>query len=349
MTGVSIERLEKSFGSFRALSGVDLEIDDGKLVTLLGPSGCGKTTLLRCIAGILEQSSGDIRFGRRLMNEVPAERRNIGMIFQTYALFPHMTVYKNLAFGLEMRKVPKAEAHRRIGAALDLVELGALAGRYPRELSGGQQQRVALARAIVIEPDVLLFDEPLSNLDARLRDSLREDLRSLQRRLGITSIYVTHDQAEALALADHIVLMHQGRIVEQGPPEALYRRPRHRYTAEFLGNTNVVPVEVAGNMVRLPWGEVRPSAEPAAAGPAMASLRAEDIEVGRADGARATVIDVTFMGAGIQYRVETGGVALRIVTSGGTQEILPRGATVQVSAPPTVRLLHDHPAAAVAA
>ena len=242
----------------RALDAVDLDVGAGRLTCLLGPSGCGKTTLLRCIAGITQATSGEIQLNGTRIDDRPPERRNFGMVFQTYALFPHMTVRRNVGFGLEMRGVGRSEARTRVDRALEIVGLSELAGRRPRALSGGQQQRVAVARAIVIEPDLLLFDEPLSNLDAKLRDALREDLRALQRKLGITSVYVTHDQAEAMALADEIVVMDAGRIVERGAPVELYRRPQTRFTAEFLGLTNVIDAKTDGREVELPWGETRP-------------------------------------------------------------------------------------------
>jgi putative spermidine/putrescine transport system ATP-binding protein len=347
MTTVTIKNLIKRYGAFPALKGCNLTVESGKLVTLLGPSGCGKTTLLRTIAGISSATDGEIRFGDRLMNDVPAERRNIGMVFQTYALFPHMTVARNLAFGLEMRRVPRAEMASRIERALKLVELDEQASRYPRQLSGGQQQRVALARAIVIEPDVLLFDEPLSNLDARLRETLRDDLKALQRNLGVTAVYVTHDQAEAMALADHIVVMRKGEIVEQGDPESLYRKPRFRYTAEFLGNTNIVPATFENGGVRLPWGALRPTAFNAGHDPktALVSLRPEDLTIrgGRAPSSETVAIvrDITFLGADVRYAVEIGGVQLRVQQSGANATVLPPGTEVQLELPGSVHTVLD--------
>lgn len=346
MTRVTIKGLSKRYGAFTALNNCSLEVESGKLVTLLGPSGCGKTTLLRTIAGISSASEGDILFGDRVMNDVAAERRNIGMVFQTYALFPHMTVAKNLAFGLEMRRVPPSQQAARIARALRLVELEEQATRYPRQLSGGQQQRVALARAIVIEPDVLLFDEPLSNLDARLRETLRDDLRSLQRELGVTAVYVTHDQAEAMALADHIVVMRHGQIVEQGAPEALYRRPRFRYTAEFLGNTNIVEGTLQGGAVHLPWGAVCPAADRAVNnGKVLVSLRPEDMSIsaGATGSSHSTGIvrEITFLGADIRYVVDLGGSSLRVQQSGAGATVLPPGSQVQVDLPREVHMVLD--------
>ena len=219
--------VRKTFGRTVAVDGVDLGVRDGELLTLLGPSGCGKSTLLRIISGLTEPDAGIVRLDGTDIQDRPANRRQTPMVFQSYALFPHMTVAANIAFGLRMRKVGEVEVRRRVAATLALVELTDLAGRYPRELSGGQQQRTALARALVTEPRLLLLDEPLSNLDAKLRDRLRIELRGLQQRLRLTTIFVTHDQAEAMALSDRIAVMSRGRIVEIGSPEAIYRRPRN--------------------------------------------------------------------------------------------------------------------------
>ena len=256
MARAHLKSLRKTFHSTVAVEEFDLDVADGEFVALLGPSGCGKTTVLRMVAGITDPDRGEIRFGDRRVENLPPERRNVGLVFQSYALFPHMSVEANVGFGLKMRGLAGAEMRQRVKGALGLVDLAALGGRYPRELSGGQQQRVALARALVIEPDVLLLDEPLSNLDAKLREQLREDIRALQRRLGMTAIYVTHDQAEALALADRVVLMNAGRIVEIGNPHDLYRSPRHRFTAEFLGRTNILKGMAKNGSVAFPWGGV---------------------------------------------------------------------------------------------
>ena len=338
---ISLRRLTKSFGVLPALKGIDLDIPAGRFVILLGPSGCGKTTLLRCIAGITDPSSGEIWSQGRRIDAVPPEKRNFGLVFQTYALFPHMSVERNVAFGLEMRHLPKAEISRRVADALALVGLGELAGRLPRQLSGGQQQRVALARAVVIEPGLLLFDEPLSNLDAKLRDSLREDLRALQQKLGITSIYVTHDQAEAMALGDEIVVMQSGEIVEHGTPVELYRRPAFRFTAEFLGMTNVIPVDVADGRCRLPWGAVRPLRNPEVADAEGVAIRPEDLGITPAvnrhgDG---VIQQSMFMGAATHYWIEVAGQTLRAIAPGGETEILPNGQSVTLTPPAELHLL----------
>jgi putative spermidine/putrescine transport system ATP-binding protein len=339
-TSISLRQLTKEFDSVLALKRLDLEIPAGRFLVLLGPSGCGKTTLLRCIAGITDPSSGEIWLKDRRIDAVPPEKRNFGLVFQTYALFPHMSVEKNVAFGLEMRRLPKPEIARRVTAALELVGLAPLAKRLPRQLSGGQQQRVALARAVVIEPDVLLFDEPLSNLDAKLRDTLREDLRALQQKLGITSIYVTHDQAEAMALADEIVVMSGGEIVERGSPVELYRRPAYRFTAEFLGMTNVIEAEIDGGTCRLPWGAVRPLENAGATAVEGVAIRPEDLVITPADGEPDGVVEQSmFMGAATHYWVSAGGRTVRAITPGGRTEILPRGQPVKLLAPPELHLL----------
>jgi ABC-type Fe3+/spermidine/putrescine transport system ATPase subunit len=236
--------IAKSFGGSPALSGVSLAVEQGEFLTLLGGSGCGKSTTLRIIAGLTDPDAGDVLLDGRSIVDTPAHKRGMAMVFQSYALFPHLTVAQNVAFGLEMRRHAGAEIVKKVARVLDLVALGGLDARYPRQLSGGQQQRVALARALVVEPHLLLLDEPLSNLDAQLRAKLRVELRALQRQIGVTTIYVTHDQAEALALSDRIAFMAQGRVVELGAPEQIYRRPQSRATAEFLGAANLLAASV---------------------------------------------------------------------------------------------------------
>ncbi|MBN7755567.1 ABC transporter ATP-binding protein [Nitratireductor aquimarinus] len=339
-TTLSIRRLTKQFDNTRALKGIDLEVPAGRFVTLLGPSGCGKTTLLRSIAGITDPTTGEIWLADKRIDALAPENRNFGMVFQTYALFPHMSVEKNVAFGLEMRNVAKPEIATRVAAALELVGLGQHARRLPRQLSGGQQQRVALARAIVIEPDVLLFDEPLSNLDAKLRDSLREDLRTMQRKLGTTSIYVTHDQSEAMALADEIVVMKDGEIVERGTPVDLYRRPRFRFTAEFLGLTNVIEADISGSECRLPWGAVRKIENPAERASEGIAIRPEDIGIDAASGEADGVVEQSmFLGASTHYWVSAAGQELRVITAGGQSDILATGQPVKLTPPPALHLL----------
>jgi iron(III) transport system ATP-binding protein len=249
MAGITIRGLSKTFSSresdVAAVADVDLDISDNSFVTLLGPSGCGKTTTLRLIAGYIVPDRGTIEVAGRALSSpgavVPPESRGMGMVFQNYAIWPHKNVYENVVFGLKVRKTPAAEARRKVGEALALVNLAGLEARFPNELSGGQQQRVALARSLVVEPDILLLDEPLSNLDAKLRERMRSELKELQRRTGITFVYVTHDQAEALALSDQIAVMNAGRVQQFGTPLEVYARPANRMVADFMGLVNLVP------------------------------------------------------------------------------------------------------------
>jgi iron(III) transport system ATP-binding protein len=244
MAFLDLDGLTKSFGSLTVVKGVDLAVDKGQLVCLLGPSGCGKTTTLRLIAGFAEASAGSIRVGGQTVSSdqltVPPESRNMSMIFQSYALWPHMTVFQNVAYGLTLRKMTKQDAAARVRAILAVTQLSALESRYPGELSGGQQQRVALARALVIKPEILLLDEPLSNLDANLREEMRYEIRRLHDEFRYTTVYVTHDQVEAMTTADIIVVMNDGRIEQAGSPEAIYQRPETEFVARFIGGTNIL-------------------------------------------------------------------------------------------------------------
>ncbi|WP_108262351.1 ABC transporter ATP-binding protein [Mangrovicoccus ximenensis] len=274
MTEVSLLSLVKSYGGTPALRGISLKVGHGQFVSLLGPSGCGKSTTLRCIAGFEEVTDGRILFdGKDISRKLP-EDRDIGMVFQSYALFPHMTVAQNLAFGLEMRKVPKARIAERVAKTLELVQLSPYAERYPKALSGGQQQRVALGRALVIEPAILLLDEPLANLDAKLRDEMRGFIRDLQKRVGITTIYVTHDQNEAMTMSDLVVVMFDGDIAQAGSPQEIYNTPATEQVARFVGNANILDLDVtasgAGTVeIALPGGASL--AIPAPAAPAARS------------------------------------------------------------------------------
>jgi iron(III) transport system ATP-binding protein len=233
-------------GEVLAVDDVNLEVNTGELVTILGPSGCGKTTTLRMIAGFEYPTSGSILIGDKDVAKIPPNKRGLSMVFQSYALFPHLTIYENVAYGLRVQKLPAKEIRERTERALDLMQLTTMAKRYPSQVSGGQQQRIALARAIVIEPSVLLFDEPLSNLDAKLREYMRDELRKLQKRLGITSLYVTHDQSEAMAISDRVVIMKEGRIRQVGTPREIYAFPQSRFVADFMGKANFLEVEVLG-------------------------------------------------------------------------------------------------------
>ncbi len=243
---VIIKNAVKKYGDFTAVNGISLNIEQGEFFTLLGPSGCGKTTLLRMIAGFNTVDGGEICFDEQVINSLPAHKRDIGMVFQNYAIFPHLNVADNVAYGLKARKVPKTEIGPRVDEALKMVQIDQLKARQPNELSGGQQQRVALARAFVIEPGVLLMDEPLSNLDAKLRVQMRTTIKKLQRRLGITTVYVTHDQEEALAISDRIAVMNQGNIMQIGKPEEIYRKPANPFVANFIGVSNFIDCAVDG-------------------------------------------------------------------------------------------------------
>jgi iron(III) transport system ATP-binding protein len=319
---VELTNITKLFGLLRAVDDVSLTIGEGDFFTLLGPSGCGKTTLLRTIAGFYHPDAGEIRFGERLINHVPAHRRETGMVFQNYALFPHLSVYDNIAYGLKARKIPKPEIAERIGKILESVQLTGLENRSPSKLSGGQQQRVALARALVISPQILLMDEPLSNLDAKLRVSMREEIRRIQKKLGITTIYVTHDQEEAMAVSDRIAILNRGRLEQVGTPSEIYYRPESRFAAEFMGSSNIIEMDVMG------WDgdQSRIAAETAGQRFSLRgekppgvritlSVRPEWIRVvagpaeGEANVLPGTVLSSTFLGSMIRYRVSGPGGA----------------------------------------
>ncbi len=244
MIGITLQNITKLYGATRAVHDVTLTIEPGELFFLLGPSGCGKTTLLRMIAGLIEVSKGTIRFGDRDVTRVPTGQRNTAMVFQSYALWPHMTVAENVGFGLDVRKLEASAKTERVRQALETVQMQNLADRKPAQLSGGQQQRVALARALAVEPDVLLLDEPLSNLDAKLRMQMRSEIRRICDATQVTAVYVTHDQEEALTMADRIAVMHQGKLMQVGSPRELYERPASCFVADFLGQTNFIPAKV---------------------------------------------------------------------------------------------------------
>ena len=253
VASVTIRGVEKHFGQTRVLSGVDIDVPDGGFAVLVGPSGCGKSTLLRLIAGLEEADGGSIRFGDKDVTRLPPRDRDIAMVFQSYALYPHLTVRQNLAFGLELRKTAKAEIDKRIGEASEMLGLEQLLGRYPRQLSGGQRQRVAMGRAIVRRAQVFLFDEPLSNLDAALRAQVRVDIRKLHDRIGATSVYVTHDQVEAMTLADRIFVLNKGRVEQSGPPLEVYAKPATRFVAAFLGSPAMNFIDAALEQVEGRW------------------------------------------------------------------------------------------------
>jgi len=245
MADVELREITKNFGDFSAVKSFSLTVEKGEFLSLLGPSGCGKTTTLRVLAGFEEPTEGFVFIKGKCVNDVPPYMRNIGMVFQNYALFPHKTVFNNVAYGLKMRQVEKAEINRRVKEILDMVRLSGFGDRKPHQLSGGQQQRVALARALVIRPDVLLLDEPLSNLDAKLREEMRVETKRIQKNVGITTVYVTHDQVEALSMSDRIVIMEQGTIVQIGTPRDVYESPWNPFVADFMGQSNQIQGEIA--------------------------------------------------------------------------------------------------------
>ncbi len=306
---VIIQDAVKRYGDFTALNGVSLTIKEGEFFTLLGPSGCGKTTLLRMIAGFNSIEGGSFYFGEKLINDVAAHKRDIGMVFQNYAIFPHLTVKENVAYGLKARKVSKKDIEKRVAEALELVQISHLADRKPNELSGGQQQRVALARAFVIEPSVLLMDEPLSNLDAKLRVQMRTVIKKLQRRLGITTIYVTHDQEEALAISDRIAVMKDGHIMQIGTPNEIYAKPQNPFVAGFIGVSNfldcTVEAEAAGNAKVTIQGALTIDipVRRAYSGKAQISARPEQLFFS-AEGMPGKILFSTFLGDFIEYEVE---------------------------------------------
>ena len=280
MADLSLNGLSKHYGDFYAVREVSLTIADGEFLVLLGPSGCGKTTTLRMVAGFIEPSAGHVRLAGQDVTLLPPWRRNAGMVFQSYALFPHMTVAQNVAFGLEMRKLPRADIERRVEEVLALVRLGGYVGRLPRQLSGGQQQRVALARALAIRPDVLLLDEPLSNLDAKLRQEVRVEIRELQRQLGLTTVMVTHDQEEALTMADRLVVMNEGSVRQVGSQRDLYERPADRFVAGFVGRTTFLAGSIEAPGRFRSDGGLALACAGGNPGRAALSLRPERVEIG---------------------------------------------------------------------
>jgi len=309
--GVEIERVSFSYGTTPILREVSLSIARGEFFAFLGPSGSGKTTLLRLIAGFGAPDAGRILIGGRDATREAPWARNVGLVFQNYALWPHMSVGQNVAFGLERRRVPRAEREKRVRAALDLVGLANLIDRRPAQLSGGQQQRVAIARTLAIEPDVLLLDEPLSNLDAGLRAGVRAELVALQRRLGLTTILVTHDQEEANAAADRMAVLNDGRVLQVGSPPELYDRPASRFVAGFLGTANLVDGEVRDGAFHAA-ALVLPLAEPASPGPATLALRPQALSLVREGKATlsARIADMEFLGGHVRYGLDAAGARL---------------------------------------
>jgi iron(III) transport system ATP-binding protein len=349
--GIRLLGLTKRYADVAAVEDLSLEVAQGELVSLLGPSGCGKTTTLRLVAGFLTPEAGEIWVGDRRVSAagtvVPPERRRMAMIFQSYALWPHMTVAQNVAYGLRFKpEVPRRDRDRRVTEMLTVVKLDGYAARYPGELSGGQQQRVAVARALVVEPEILLLDEPLSNLDANLREEMRFEIRRLHEAFGITTLYVTHDQAEAMVISDRVAVLNRGRVAQVGAPEDLFRRPRSRFVAEFIGRTNLVdgtavdPATVAhGDLrIRVASGDLKPG------GPVLVSIRPHEIVLAPADAApaarsgantfAATVVRGSYLGTAVDYEVKLAGSDLVIrATTPDTLRLAP-GEMVTVTMDP---------------
>lgn len=316
MASVTLTGLNKRFGSRQAVVDVNLHIKSGEFLTLLGPSGCGKTTTLRILAGLETADSGTVLIGDRDVTNLPPNRRNVGMVFQSYALFPNMTAWDNVAFGLKLQRRPPDEIKRRVDQMLEVVGLSQFGGQYPHQLSGGQQQRVALARALVMEPEVLLLDEPLSALDAKIRVQLRELLKDLQRRLHMTAVYVTHDQEEALSLSDRIAVMNNGRIVQTATPAEIYSRPANRFVADFVGSLNFLPgrvVDAATGEVEGPGFRVPLAAARGRSGELTLAIRPEELHLVRREaggqlsaGFEGEILSVSLLGSLIRFRVQIG-------------------------------------------
>ncbi|GFM88017.1 spermidine/putrescine ABC transporter ATP-binding protein [Pseudomonas cichorii] len=318
MSFVSIENLQKSYASTAVFSDINCTIERGEFVTLLGPSGCGKSTLLRCIAGLTSVNSGSILLDGQDLVPLTPQKRNIGMVFQSYALFPNMTVEQNVAFGLRIQKVNADDTHKRVAEVLKLVELTDLASRYPHQMSGGQCQRVALARSLVTRPRLLLLDEPLSALDARIRKHLREQIRAIQRELGLTTIFVTHDQEEALTMSDRIFLMNQGRIVQSGDAETLYTAPADVFAAGFIGNYNLLEPDDASRLMQRPINS-------------RVAIRPEAIQLSVTGALEGEVLSHSLLGNVIRYRVQARDVELVVdVLNRSAEDLHPDGRRVSL-------------------
>lgn len=319
MSFVSIENLRKSYTGTAVFSDIECRIEQGEFVTLLGPSGCGKSTLLRCIAGLTPVDGGRILLDGQDLVPLTPQKRNIGMVFQSYALFPNMTVEQNVAFGLKMQKIAATESRERVTQVLEMVELQDFAGRYPHQMSGGQCQRVALARSLVTRPRLLLLDEPLSALDARIRKHLREQIRAIQRELNLTTIFVTHDQEEALTMSDRIFLMNQGRIVQSGDAETLYTAPVDAFAAGFIGNYNLLEPDAAARLLQRPMGS-------------RIAIRPEAIQLSLSGSLDGEVLGHSLLGNVIRYRVRARGVDLVVdVLNRSADDLHPTGRRVALT------------------
>jgi ABC-type Fe3+/spermidine/putrescine transport system ATPase subunit len=342
---VRLENVVKRFGRVVAVAGVSLDIARRSLTTILGPSGCGKTTILRMIAGFLEADEGDILIDGASQRSLPPYLRKTSTVFQEYALFPHMSVFDNVAYGLRLRRLPRAPMAEKVRHTLSLLKLDGLERRFPRELSGGQQQRVALARSLIVEPEVLLMDEPLSNLDAKLRVSVRTEIREIQQRVGITTLYVTHDQEEALAISDTIAVMREGRVMQVGSPRDIYERPADPFVAAFVGQVNLLRARVERDglrigSLRLPVPLDSPPIEPGR--DAILALRPEAIRIGARsegrDGLTGQVVSRTYLGTTVRYRIELAGQTLTVDDHDPAGKPLLQGPVVVSFDPTRIRL-----------
>jgi iron(III) transport system ATP-binding protein len=346
---ITLENLSKRFGSVAAVDNVNLKVQTGTLVCLLGPSGCGKTTTLRMVAGFEEPTAGRVFIGEEDITEMPPYARPTALVFQSYALFPHMSIYDNIAYGLRARRTRKEEIDQRVKEVIQLMELVGQEKKSPPQLSGGQQQRVALARALVIRPKVLLFDEPLSNLDALLRVRMRSEIRGIQKQLGITSLYVTHDQEEAFSIADQVAIMNKGKLVQLGSSRELYRAPADRFVAEFVGLSNIVPVELVetnahGAAVRVFGRIIRSRRLPRDPnGPLSIVLRPEALEIDNpnSSGVEAHVLTMAFTGPLVRYTIRTQDGTLLTVDlhNPGPDQFFPEGTPVRLKLPEEVPAL----------
>ena len=332
---IHIDNVTKAYGKNIVIQGLSAEIKPGEFFTLLGPSGCGKTTLLRMIIGFNTIEGGEIRVNDKVINKIPTNKRNMGMVFQNYAVFPHMSVRDNVAYGLKTRRVPRAERYRRADEILKLVKIDQYADRMPTQLSGGQQQRVALARAIVIEPEVLLMDEPLSNLDAKLRVEMRNVIKQIQHQIGITTVYVTHDQEEALAISDRIAVMHDGVIQQIGTPKYIYQRPANEFVSTFIGLSNLLDADCADDTLDFGCGYRVPmrTLKPGVGGKVHVAVRPEEftIHAESEEGIPATVNSSVFLGMTQHYFMSlANGKEIEVVENSDLTDIIPDGAKVKL-------------------
>ena len=335
MAQVRIEHVYKRFGAVTAVDNFDVVVEDGEFVSILGPSGCGKTTTLRMIAGFERATEGEIYIGDKCVSSsikgtfAPPEKRDIGMVFQSYAVWPHMTVAENVGYPLKIQKVAKEERAKRVQEMLELVHLGEYGERYPHQLSGGQQQRVALARALVAQPGLLLLDEPLSNLDAKLRESMRFEILSIQKKLGITVVYVTHDQGEAMAMSDRVVVMSKGVVQQVGAPHDIYTNPANKMVADFIGLVNFIPGEAKGDRVFIKGSNVSFANPTDITGEATVAVRPENISISASGGQlEGNMVARFYLGDAVDYRVQCGDNMVRVIVKGADVDAYPDGSKV---------------------